>query len=64
VDTIVDRIEAVDGHARTLITAIVESTPFQKRRRSAKLEKDPAGLLSQNAGQLTEPLQKGADHDR
>ncbi len=64
VDTIVARIEGVDGHASALIAGIIESTPFQKRRRSAKLEQDATGLLGQSARLSTEPLNKGADHER
>ena len=64
VDTIVTRIEGVDGHARALIAGIIESTPFQKRRRSATLEQDATGLLGQSAGLSTETLKNGAEHER
>jgi hypothetical protein len=64
VDTIVEKIEGVDGHASALIAGIIESTPFQKCRRSAKLDKDATRLLGQSAVLSTEPLKKGADHVR
>ena len=38
VDTIVERIESRDGHASALIAGIIESTPFQKRRRLTKMD--------------------------
>jgi Protein of unknown function (DUF1592)/Protein of unknown function (DUF1588)/Protein of unknown function (DUF1587)/Protein of unknown function (DUF1585)/Protein of unknown function (DUF1595)/Planctomycete cytochrome C len=63
VDTIVEKIEAADGRSSALIAGLIESTPFQKRRRSAKLDANAAGLLSQSAGRSTEPVKKGADHD-
>jgi hypothetical protein len=48
VDTIVDRIETGDGRASALIAGIVESAPFQKRRRSAADQ--PANLSDRDAG--------------
>ena len=38
VDTIVERIEGEDGRASALIAGIIESAPFQKRRRSTKVD--------------------------
>jgi hypothetical protein len=62
VDTIVERIEGTGGHARALIAGIIESAPFQKRRRSTKL--DAAALLDQGPGQTSQSTTKGTDHDR
>jgi hypothetical protein len=62
VDTIVERIEGKDGHASALIAAIVESTPFQKRRRLTKLAS--AEPLDQGAARASEPTKKGHVHDR
>lgn len=43
VDRIVARLDAGDGRASTLLTGIVESVPFQKRRASvSSLETEPA----------------------
>ena len=61
VDTIVERIEAADGHASALIAGIIESAPFQKRRHSTN--SDTTALLDQNARGASEPKKKGADHD-
>lgn len=62
VDTIVERIEGRDGHASALIAGIIESTPFQKRRRLTKM--DSAELLDQDAGRASDPTKKGPEHDR
>jgi len=35
VDTIVERVEQADGRASALIAAVIDSVPFQKRRRGA-----------------------------
>jgi hypothetical protein len=53
VDTIVERIEGADGRASALISGIIESAPFQKRRRSTTME--TAGLQNQDAGRASEP---------
>jgi mono/diheme cytochrome c family protein len=53
VDTIVERIEGADGRASALIAGIIESTPFQKRRRSTTME--TAGLPEPVAGRASEP---------
>jgi hypothetical protein len=52
VDTIVDRVEASQGRASALIAAIIESAPFQKRRRSAQAE--TAGLSRGDSRQTSE----------
>ena len=62
VDTIVERIESTDGHASALVAGIIDSTPFQKRRRSTR--PDTAERPDQTAGRAPEPTKKGADHDR
>ena len=54
VDTIVARIEAAGGRSSALIAGIIESTPFQKRRRSAKM--DTADLSDRGAGRASEPI--------
>jgi hypothetical protein len=51
VDAIVSRIEKQDGRASALIAGIIESTPFQKRRRS--LTMDGPKLSDRGAGQST-----------
>ena len=53
VDSIVERIEGQDGRASALIAGIIESAPFQKRRRSTKLE--TADLSDPGAGRASEP---------
>jgi hypothetical protein len=55
VDTIVGRIEGAQGRASALIAAIVESAPFQKRRRSAEVE--TANLSDRGAGVTSDPTQ-------
>ena len=54
VDTIVKRIEKADGHASALIAGIVESVPFQKRRRSSAVN-NTANLSDRDAGRASEP---------
>ena len=53
VDTIVERIEKAEGGASALIAGIVESAPFQKRRRSSAV--DSVNLSDRGAGQASEP---------
>jgi len=55
VDTIVERIEKAEGGASALIAGIVESAPFQKRRRSSSV--DSPQLSDRAAGQASEPTQ-------
>ena len=57
VDTIVERIESEDGRASALIAGIIESAPFQKRRRSTKM--DTADLSDPGAGRASEPTEIG-----
>ncbi len=52
VDTIVERIEGQDGRASALIAAIIDSAPFQKRRRSTKLD---TADLGPGAGRASGP---------
>src|SRR5262249_28666157 len=52
VDTIVSRIEKAEGHASALIAGIVESAPFQKRRRSSAVK--TADLSDRDAGRTTD----------
>jgi hypothetical protein len=52
VDTIVERIEGEGGRASALIAGIIESAPFQKRRRTAKLD---TAALGPDAGRASEP---------
>jgi hypothetical protein len=52
VDTIVERIEGEDGRASALIAGIIESAPFQKRRRSTKVD---TAALDPGAGRASEP---------
>ena len=53
VDTIVERIEKAEGRHSALIAGIVESAPFQKRRRLSA--GDSAELSDRGAGQASEP---------
>lgn len=53
VDTIVGRIETGEGRASALIAGVIESTPFQKRRRSIKM--DTADLSDRGAGRASDP---------
>jgi hypothetical protein len=53
VDTIVAAIEQSDGSASALIAGVIESIPFQKRRRSAAL--DSANLSAPGAGSASGP---------
>ena len=53
VDTIVGRIESEEGRASALIAGIIESTPFQKRRRSNTI--DTADLSDRDAGRASDP---------
>ena len=62
VDTIVERIESENGRASALIAGIIESAPFQKRRRSTKME--TADVHNRGAGQVSEPTKEEPDHDR
>ena len=55
VDTIVERIESEDGRASALISGIMESAPFQKRRRSTTV--DTANLLERDAGRASLPTE-------
>ncbi len=62
VDTIVNRLESTGGHASGLIAGITQSAPFQKRRRSAKL--DTAGLFDEGTGRASQPTNKESAHGR
>jgi hypothetical protein len=53
VDAIVGRIEQSEGRASALIAGIVESAPFQKRRRSTALH--PVDLSDRDAGRASDP---------
>ena len=53
VDAIVGRIESSDGHASALIAGIVESAPFQKRRRPAIM--DTASRSGRDSGKASDP---------
>jgi mono/diheme cytochrome c family protein len=53
VDSIVDRIERADGRASALIAGIVESAPFQRRRRPTTT--DSANLPDPDAGRAALP---------
>ncbi|MDR3618332.1 MAG: DUF1592 domain-containing protein [Paludisphaera borealis] len=53
VDSIVGRIEGGEGRASALIAGIVESVPFQKRRRSTTA--DSAKLPDPDAGRASHP---------
>jgi Protein of unknown function (DUF1592)/Protein of unknown function (DUF1588)/Protein of unknown function (DUF1585)/Protein of unknown function (DUF1595) len=50
-DIIVGRIEKGEGRASALIAGIIESAPFQKRRRATV--GDPANLSDRDAGRVT-----------
>jgi hypothetical protein len=53
VDTIVAAIEKADGRASALIAGIIESAPFQRRRRTAAV--DSANLSAPGAGGAPDP---------
>ena len=53
VDTIVERIEEGEGHASALIAGIIESAPFQKRRRTVDV--DTADLSERGADRASGP---------
>ncbi len=53
VDTIVERIEKAEGGASALIAGIVESAPFQKRRRLSAV--DSVELSDRGTGQASDP---------
>jgi hypothetical protein len=53
VDKIVERIETKEGRAGVLIAGIIDSTPFQKVRRSNKVESPR--LSDRGASQATGP---------
>jgi hypothetical protein len=57
VDTIVERIEREGGRASALIAGTIESVPFQKRRRSTKV--DTANLQDPDAGRVNPTSPKG-----
>ncbi|HWE38992.1 MAG TPA: DUF1592 domain-containing protein [Isosphaeraceae bacterium] len=59
VDVIVGRIEAADGRASALIAGIIESAPFQRRRRASTQAEAPGPA----AVGASESPRKGADHD-
>jgi Protein of unknown function (DUF1588)/Protein of unknown function (DUF1585) len=59
VDAIVGRIEAADGRASALIAGIIESAPFQKRRRRTHPTEAP-GPVAIGASETT---RNGAEHD-
>jgi Protein of unknown function (DUF1592)/Protein of unknown function (DUF1588)/Protein of unknown function (DUF1587)/Protein of unknown function (DUF1585)/Protein of unknown function (DUF1595) len=60
VDRLVDRIEREDGHPSALLMGIIESTPFQRRRRVS----DEAGKpLPKNAVQTDDKSNAGLNHD-
>ncbi len=48
VDRIVERLDAADGRFSVLLTGVIESTPFQKRR---NVSADPSGPRTQSASQ-------------
>jgi Protein of unknown function (DUF1592)/Protein of unknown function (DUF1588)/Protein of unknown function (DUF1585)/Protein of unknown function (DUF1595) len=52
VDMIVDRIEKGQGRASALIAGVIESVPFQKRRRSARIE--TADLSDRGTGRASD----------
>ena len=52
VDRIVERLEKEDGRFSALIAGIIESAPFQKRRRSTAA--DAARPPDRNAGRTSE----------
>jgi len=53
VDTIVERIEKADGRASALLAGIIDSVPFQKRRRSTASHS--AELSDRDAGRASYP---------
>jgi hypothetical protein len=53
VDVIVARIEKSEGRASALIAGVIESSPFQKRRRPVKM--DTVGLSDQTASPASGP---------
>ena len=53
VDTIVARIEANGGRASALLSGVIESTPFQKRRRSITM--DAASVSDRDANRAAAP---------
>jgi mono/diheme cytochrome c family protein len=57
VDLIVERIEAEDGRASALIAGVIESAPFQKRRRSTTV--NTADVLDPGAGRASSPDKQG-----
>jgi hypothetical protein len=59
VDAIVGRLEAEGGLSSALIAGVIESAPFQKRRRPAA----PAGTPVRAAVGMNETKPKGAEHD-
>lgn len=54
VDQLVVRLERANGHARALITGIVESTPFQRRQRLAQKPSTRIVHTSANPGHRAE----------
>lgn len=58
VDRIVERIEEEGGHASALIAGVIESAPFQKRRRDVPDEES----ADQVTGTPTEPTREGSEH--
>ena len=70
VDRIVEKIESDGGRASTLLTGVIESVPFQKCRRSAISEHQPANAnanaepANQGAVEASGPSLKESDHDR
>ena len=61
VDRIVEKIESDGGRAATLLTGVIESVPFQKCRRSAISEQQPA---NKGVAEASGPSQKENSHDR
>lgn len=61
VDAIVARLGAEDGHASSLIAGIIESAPFQKRRRETT--SSTTQISSREAGTTSEPTRNGAGDD-
>ena len=59
VDSIVDRLESESGHAGALLAGIIESTPFQKRRRPTPTES--ANVLEQGARRAPSPAKPSKD---
>ena len=54
VDAIVERIERADGRASALIAGVIESSPFQKRRRPIHL--DTANLPGRGDDHASDPI--------